>query len=85
VEQPAFERDAYLRELDTEVTATGDVEGRPWAATADTVFYPEGGGQPSDRGTMGGVDVLQVRSAGGIVRHLLSSPLASGPVRQVLD
>jgi alanyl-tRNA synthetase len=85
VEQPAYERDAYLRELDTYVTATGEVEGRPWAATADTVFYPEGGGQPSDRGTMGGVDVLEALKIEGAVRHILSSPLAPGPVHQLLD
>ena len=85
MEPRAYERDAYLRELDTEVTATGELEGRPWAATADTLFYPEGGGQPSDRGTMGGVAVLEVSRAEGMVRHLLSAPLAVGPVHQVLD
>ena len=85
MDQPAYQRDAYLRELDTEVTATGEAGGRPWAATADTLFYPEGGGQPSDRGTMGGADVLEVHMAEGTVRHVLSSPLALGSVRQLLD
>jgi alanyl-tRNA synthetase len=85
VDQPAYSRDAYLREFDTEVTATGEVEGRPWAATADTLFYPEGGGQPTDRGTMDGIAVLDVQSVEGAIRHALSSPLAPGPVRQVLD
>jgi Ser-tRNA(Ala) deacylase AlaX len=85
VDQPAYERDAYLRELDTEVVSTGEADGRPWVATSDTLFYPEGGGQPSDRGTMGGADVLEVNMAEGTVRHVLSSPLALGPVRQLLD
>jgi Ser-tRNA(Ala) deacylase AlaX len=85
VEQPAYSRDAYLRELDTEVTATGEAEGRPWAATADTLFYPEGGGQPTDRGTMDGIAVLDVQSVEGAIRHTLASPLARGPVSQVLD
>lgn len=83
--QPAYERDAYLRELDTEVTATGEVEGQPWAATADTLFYPEGGGQPADRGTMSGIAVLDVQRVEGMIRHTVSSPLTPGPVRQVLD
>lgn len=85
VNQSAYERDAYLWELDTEVTATGEVDGQPWAATADTLFYPEGGGQPADRGTMSGIAVLDVRSVEGAIRHTLSSPLALGPVRQLLD
>jgi len=85
VDQPAYERDAYLQELDTEVTATGEVEGRPWAATADTLFYPEGGGQPSDRGSMNDIAVLDVQNVEGAIRHTLASPLAPGPVRQLLD
>ena len=85
MDQPAYERDAYLQELDTEVTATGEVEGRPWAATADTLFYPEGGGQPSDRGSMNDIAVLDVQNVEGAIRHTLASPLAPGPVRQLLD
>jgi alanyl-tRNA synthetase len=83
--RPAFERDAYLTELDTEVLETGVDGDRPWAITADTVFYPEGGGQPADRGTMGGVEVVDVVKAAGAIRHLVSAPLATGPVHQVLD
>jgi len=85
VDRPAYERDAYLRELDTEVVATGECDGRPWAVTADTLFYPEGGGQPSDRGRMGGVEVLEALRHEGTVRHLLSSPLGPGPIHQALD
>jgi Ser-tRNA(Ala) deacylase AlaX len=83
--RPAYERDAYLRELDTEVVEVGRDGDRPWAVTADTIFYPEGGGQPADRGRMGGVEVLDVRKVDGAVRHLLTRELAPGPVRQVID
>ena len=74
-----------MTELETEVIEVGVEGGRPWAITADTVFYPEGGGQPSDRGIMAGATVLDVIKSEGAIRHLLSEPLARGPVRQLLD
>ncbi len=83
---PAFERDPYLIELDTEVTGCGvDPSGRPWAVTADALLYPEGGGQPADRGILAGSAVLDVqRSEGGIV-HILEAPVGLGPARMTLD
>ena len=50
-----------------------------WAVTLDrTVFYPEGGGQPADHGTLGGVHVADTRERDGEVVHLCSGPLAVG-------
>ena len=37
-----------------------------------TYFYPEGGGQPADRGTIGGVEVLDVQKRDGAVFHTLA-------------
>ena len=82
---PAFERDAFLAELETEVTEVGRAGGRCFAITADTVFYPEGGGQPADRGTMGGVEIIDVQKTDGIIRHFLTDEVSLGPVGQVLD
>ena len=43
-----------------------------------TAFYPEGGGQAADKGTLGGISVLHVREEGERVLHLLEKPLAVG-------
>lgn len=40
-----------------------------------TVFFPEGGGQPSDAGTIGNANVIHCREAGGEVYHLVDRPL----------
>ena len=71
--------------LSTEVIEAGSDGDRPYAITADTVFYPEGGGQPSDRGTMGGVEVVDVQKTDGAIRHFLTDVIPLGPVRQKLD
>lgn len=52
---------------------------RGWEVTLDaTVFYPEGGGQACDLGTLGTVRVLDVRERGEAVIHLCDGPLSLG-------
>ena len=43
-----------------------------------TAFYPEGGGQPCDLGTLGGVKVLDVQERGEQVIHLCDGTLEAG-------
>ncbi len=81
----SYETDAYLTDLDTEIIETGEEAGRPFAVTADTVFYPEGGGQPADLGTLAGIEVVDVSKVGHQIRHFLASPVATGPVHLELD
>jgi misacylated tRNA(Ala) deacylase len=67
-----FLRDAYLRQFDATVTAV-DLDSR--RVTLDrTAFYPTGGGQPHDTGTLGGLQVVDVRKEGGEVWHTLDGP-----------
>lgn len=82
---PAWERDPRMTRLETEVVEAGTESGRPWVVLADTILYPEGGGQPADHGTVGGVAVLDVQRAGGVVRHHLAGPAPSGRVVVELD
>ncbi len=43
-----------------------------------TVFFPEGGGQPSDTGTLGEATVLHVREEAGEIYHRVDRALAVG-------
>ena len=43
-----------------------------------TAFYPEGGGQAADRGTLNGVPVLHVHEEGERVLHRTAAPLTVG-------
>ena len=43
-----------------------------------TAFYPEGGGQAADTGTLGAVRVLDTREQGESIVHLCDGPLTAG-------
>ena len=68
----------FLQRFAAVVTACEEAKGG-WTVTLDqTAFYPEGGGQPYDTGTLGGVKVLEVHEKDGVVTHLCGAPLAVG-------
>jgi misacylated tRNA(Ala) deacylase len=64
-----FLRDAYLCRFEATVTEV-DGEGRR-VALDRTAFYPTGGGQPHDTGTLAGTAVTDVRKEGDCVWHTL--------------
>jgi misacylated tRNA(Ala) deacylase len=62
--------DAYLREFAATVVATD--EGRHAVALNKTAFYPGGGGQPADRGTLNHATVTTAhKDENGLVWHAL--------------
>jgi len=77
--------DAYLARFEAEVVSARDREGRPAVILDRSAFYPEGGGQPADRGTLGGIPVVDVREEDGEVLHLLGGPAPSGRVLGEVD
>ncbi len=73
-----YYEDCHLSDFTATVTGCAP-EGAHWRITLDaTAFYPEGGGQGCDLGTLGGVQVLSVRESGEEVFHLCDQPLAVG-------
>ena len=43
-----------------------------------TAFYPEGGGQPADHGTLGSVKVTDVHEKNGVIFHTCDNPVEVG-------
>jgi alanyl-tRNA synthetase len=74
--------DSYLAEFEATVAAHGQVGGRAAVALDRSAFYPEGGGQPADRGALNGCAVADVQAEGETVWHVLAQPeeLAALPV-----
>lgn len=76
--QRLYYNNGYLKTFTARVLAAqGDKQ--QYAIQLDqTAFYPEGGGQPSDRGLIAGIEVLDVREKDGKILHILPQPIAVG-------
>jgi alanyl-tRNA synthetase len=70
--------DAYLRQFEARVVARSDYAGKPAIVLDATAFYPEGGGQPADRGTLDGLAVVDVQEHDGEILHLLDPQAEHG-------
>ena len=69
-----------------QVLSCAPAEAGAYAVELDaTLFHPQGGGQPSDVGTLGGVAVLRVQQQGDTVLHFTAAPLPLGPVTMQID
>jgi misacylated tRNA(Ala) deacylase len=82
-----YQLDSYLREFEAEI---GAVDGQA-VALSRTAFYPGGGGQPHDVGTLawaqGSAQVIKVKKQGDEVWHTLDGepPAVGTPVRGLVD
>jgi alanyl-tRNA synthetase len=77
--------DMTLRELTTEIVEVGTDASGSWAFLRETIFYPEGGGEPGDTGTLNGIRVTGTVKAEARVKHLLEKAAAPGPCTAVVD
>lgn len=73
-----FYLDPFLKEFSGTVLDCREEKGQ-WAVVLDqTAFYPEGGGQPADQGTLGKVRVFDTREKNGEILHFCDGPLDVG-------
>ncbi len=77
--------DSHLFAFEADVL-TARREKRGWEIVLDrTAFFPEGGGQPADTGTIGEARVLDVHERGGEILHLCDRELAPGHYACAVD
>ena len=69
---------AYIKEFDANVISCEKGKKGFEVILDQTAFYPEGGGQPTDTGVLGGIAVLEVHEKNGEVIHYLEHPLTVG-------
>ena len=77
-----FYEDCHLRQFSAVVTSCEKDEKGCRVTLDATAFYPEGGGQACDVGTLGGVKVLSVLEEGEKIIHLCDGELTVGATVQ---
>lgn len=80
-----YYEDLYAREFDAEVISQTEHDGKFHVILNQTLFYPSGGGQPCDLGSIDGIEVLDVHEERHEIVHVLSSRLEGVRVHGVLD
>lgn len=71
-----FYKDPYLKTFETKILKQQQVKkGDFYITLEETAFYPTGGGQPHDIGTLNGVKVLNVEEVDGEIRHYVERTL----------
>ena len=75
-----FERDACLRRFTATVRSCAPAKDGYAVVLDRSAFYPEGGGQPGDGGTLDGVTVTDTRYVDGVQTHFCAGPLPVGAV-----
>lgn len=71
--------DPYRTEFSSAVSEVVPLEGgRSGVYLEETFFYPESGGQPADRGMLGGREVVDVREDEKGVLHVIEGVLEAG-------
>ena len=81
-----YYQDCHLDRFTAQVLSCEQTEKGYAVTLSQTAFYPEGGGQACDLGTLGDAQVLDVREKDEEVVHLCDKPLSPGStVEGVID
>ena len=73
-----FYRDPYKRSFRAEVVECIQGKDAWMTVLSDTAFYPEGGGQEADHGTINGIEVFDVHRKDGKIVHYMKGPVEAG-------
>ena len=81
LEQKLYYIDAYTKDFTTKIIKQDyDKEDNLYVVLNETAFYPTGGGQPYDTGTLNGTLVTNVEEVNGEIRHFIAEQLETAEV-----
>jgi len=77
--------DPYRIEFEAQVVEKLIYAKKPALILDQTCFYPESGGQPSDRGKINGIEVIHVLEENNQILHLLKEDVSSAQILGKID
>lgn len=73
-----YENDSYIKEFDATVLSCDECKNGYLITLDKTAFFPEGGGQQADKGTINDIDVLDVQIKNEVITHKVEKPFEVG-------
>ncbi len=73
-----YDKDSYITEFEATVLSCEAGDGCYFTVLDKTAFFPEGGGQPSDKGYLNDAEILDVQIKDGIIYHKSDKAFAVG-------
>ncbi|MGG3915117.1 alanyl-tRNA editing protein [Rossellomorea vietnamensis] len=82
-----YYQDAYIKSFHTYIQEQKLGESGWYVVLEETAFYPTGGGQPHDTGTLQDKRMINVEEVNGEIRHYIEEPFSdiSGVVKGQID
>jgi alanyl-tRNA synthetase len=82
-----YYQDAYMKSFQTSIQEQQQDESGWYVVLEETAFYPTGGGQPHDTGTIQDKRIVNVEEVSGEIRHYIEEPFddISGVVEGQID
>ncbi|MBQ2136246.1 MAG: alanyl-tRNA editing protein [Clostridia bacterium] len=76
--QKLYENNSHIRDFCATVISCSESEAGYHIILDKTAFFPEGGGQASDKGTIGEAQITDVQTVEGEIIHFSDKPLVEG-------
>ncbi|MGM0843278.1 MAG: alanyl-tRNA editing protein [Bacillota bacterium] len=82
-----YYQDAYMKNFQTSIQDQHQDDSGWYVVLEQTAFYPTGGGQPHDTGTLKDKRIINVEEVNGEIRHYIEEPFEdiSGDVKGQID
>lgn len=77
--------DPYQVKFESKVIKRIKHNNRTALVLEQTCFYPESGGQPADKGTLNGIEIIDVIEDEGIILHIVDQAVAETKVKGKID
>lgn len=78
MKETLYYKDNYLKEFKSKVIECVEEDSIYKIVLEDTAFYPEGGGQNADIGTLDGIEVFDVQEKDDTIYHYTKAPIEVG-------
>jgi alanyl-tRNA synthetase len=77
--------DPYRTEFEARIIERASWKDMPALVLDQTCFYPESGGQPSDKGSLNDIPVIDVLENNGKILHVITEKIAEEKVKGKID